>query len=573
MISLPEEAKVLIRNNKTSKNLRVHFPNGELEDITNKNITYDSLKFTESICSERNLKFGLLEGSSIQFEVFGIGNIKGYAIEVSLEVMKEDSTLEPYVIPLGRFVVDSCKRQSNMSRRLIVAYSNIASENTFLSPVESAKQKMSVSTDVDYEFDVFKFLASNIEWFYNENSNNFTRTEVEVETVDNVTVHFQENEFSVYGSYFKLTINFQSDLFDALLSFEKQKSSEYDFSMEDARSKLPNNVFKRLIPYIAVQNDIESESSTPGLGPALRSERLFLNFSEDYLIYPYINGISTSVDYMTFYIPKQFDYYVYIDTSPVKKAEWKFYDSCTVYRNDYNQNIMNIRTSVKRIRKNVPEFKAYRCGDIDVTSIIESYLELNGLFGKTNRSGGISFFSLQDDGLKPSEELYPQDGLYPRGNSLFLGSRTKRKLWYEEYSVKSIGSVIVDYKDEGGEDATYILQLVNNPEELNVYHMSDNFILKNTNISVEDLQNILLTYFVPNVTNITYVPADISTVGMPYLEAGDRLSFSTDEGVINTIVLERTLTGIQTLVDSIDSSGDEINEDARKIMQSLKEDL
>ena len=136
MITIPESIKSLLKSDSSRKNFRVHFPNGEREDITNANIVSESVTLTESICSTQQLKIGMCETPSIEFETLGVGYIRGAEIECSLEVIcdstvsgavyREDIDQYVYPIPYGTFIVDSCKKQADMSHRQIVAYNKIA---------------------------------------------------------------------------------------------------------------------------------------------------------------------------------------------------------------------------------------------------------------------------------------------------------------------------------------------------------------------------------------------------------------------------------------------------------------
>lgn len=137
MINIPNEIKALFKQDSVRKNFRVHFPNGEMSDLTNENVVTESVSFTESLCSRDKFKFGLCEASTIQFEVVGTKNMKGMAIECSLDIdvssldvrpegceQKEDLDYPSYSMPYGLFVVDSCQKQPDMEHRVVVAYSN-----------------------------------------------------------------------------------------------------------------------------------------------------------------------------------------------------------------------------------------------------------------------------------------------------------------------------------------------------------------------------------------------------------------------------------------------------------------
>ena len=91
MLTVPDSIKDLLHLDSCKKNIRIHFPNGEREDICNDLIVKDSVSFTESICSQNSLKFGICESPVFECEVVGVSNIIGAAIEVSCEVYCDSS--------------------------------------------------------------------------------------------------------------------------------------------------------------------------------------------------------------------------------------------------------------------------------------------------------------------------------------------------------------------------------------------------------------------------------------------------------------------------------------------------
>lgn len=86
MLNIPDSIKALFKQDGVYKNFRAHFPGGQLPDITNDDIVQESVKFTESICSQDVFKFGLTEASTIEFETVGVGNMYGMDIECSVEI-------------------------------------------------------------------------------------------------------------------------------------------------------------------------------------------------------------------------------------------------------------------------------------------------------------------------------------------------------------------------------------------------------------------------------------------------------------------------------------------------------
>lgn len=94
MLEIPEKIKEKLNENYSHKNIRIHFPNGEREDITNENIIYESFRMKESMCSRKKWKLGLCEAKSIQFECFGVEDIKGCEIEAGIEIDTQETAIE-----------------------------------------------------------------------------------------------------------------------------------------------------------------------------------------------------------------------------------------------------------------------------------------------------------------------------------------------------------------------------------------------------------------------------------------------------------------------------------------------
>ena len=132
MLNIPSAIVDLLKSDSVHKNFRVHFPNGEHADLTNSDIVQESVTLNESICSGSQLKLGVCETPSLEFETIGVGKIKGCLIECYMEVecsstvtdavYRSDIDMWVYPIPYGVFVVDSCKKQADMTHRKIVAY-------------------------------------------------------------------------------------------------------------------------------------------------------------------------------------------------------------------------------------------------------------------------------------------------------------------------------------------------------------------------------------------------------------------------------------------------------------------
>ena len=166
MLNIPSEVKALFKRDDIYKNFHVHFPNGEFRDLNNEDIVTESVSFTESLCSQQYLKFGLTEASEIRFECYGVSNIRGAKIQCAIEIdvsalgetwiaanLPDDPEetipfLTPHVVrvgtgigyfrlPYGEFKVDSCQRNHEQRiRRSIVAFTKIYSNNSDFSEFE-----------------------------------------------------------------------------------------------------------------------------------------------------------------------------------------------------------------------------------------------------------------------------------------------------------------------------------------------------------------------------------------------------------------------------------------------------
>ena len=89
MISVPGRVKDALREGNRLKNYRFNVLNddGSVDfTIDNDTLVYESVKFDERMCSGDTLKFGLCEGSSLEFQYFDHENINGKRIQSFIDV-------------------------------------------------------------------------------------------------------------------------------------------------------------------------------------------------------------------------------------------------------------------------------------------------------------------------------------------------------------------------------------------------------------------------------------------------------------------------------------------------------
>ena len=96
----------------------------------NNNLVAESVNIDERLCSDEVLKFGLCEGSSLEFQYFDFGNINGKQIRVFLDVEYKLNQAERgwYTIPMGYFIVNKISRQASTGIMKVTAYNKLMSD-------------------------------------------------------------------------------------------------------------------------------------------------------------------------------------------------------------------------------------------------------------------------------------------------------------------------------------------------------------------------------------------------------------------------------------------------------------
>jgi hypothetical protein len=172
--------------------------------------------------------------------------------------------------------------------------------------------------------------------------------------------------------------------------------------------------------------------------------------------------------------------------------------------------------------------------------LLTGFLELQGRFGRVKRDGSIELYTL----THTIAETITQSDV--------------KDLWWDESDVLPVGTVSVRFKTEK-EESNAVIAIGKGPS---TYDMTKNYILTKWETTVSAVSTSLKGRFKQNVTVLTWTPTDAEIRGLPYLEAGDFVQMQTgaaDIPVVGVPLLERTLSGIQSLTDSISAvSGDVI---------------
>jgi hypothetical protein len=574
MYPVPNFIKDLLHQDTCKKNIRIHFPDGERSDICNNLIVKDSVSFTESLCSQDALKFGLCEAPKFECETVGVGNIKGARIEVTCELYtdisgqwKNDLQARVTSIPYGIFYVSECKRQADMNHRKIVAYGITSQLNSGLGCVEKAKFHDYYSTsNAKYSFNTFKWIMGNLNMKY------YDPAVFDREYLNPVshTVRLDSMSWGTTGNYKYFTLIFDTvallfgngytavselDNLYQVLAFDNGVDAAFEqtctfLKMFDCPDEyMPKNYdFKFQINWGITnggsigfyQRDIPD-----GELPIIFFGKI-QNCTDCQIIVPksvtvQIKNYFTSEVIDSITINNFVQYPLFTKLTEASGAFDGYNTTIKVYDDD----------GVYRLKKP---------SDFNNINYLSAMLELTGNFGRFARDELFTMINLkQQFGLLPDTDLYPSGSLYPQGvtgGKLF--PEDYQSCWYDDEYTKPFGKVVCQYKNTSDKECIFNLYLdgfnSNTPiDTYQVYDISNNEIIKGGTFTKATIRGICET-IAANISGVRWMPVDFVGRGLPYVESGDTFEILTKSNdSITTIVLNRTLTGEQTLTDSYKS--------------------
>ena len=181
--------------------------------------------------------------------------------------------------------------------------------------------------------------------------------------------------------------------------------------------------------------------------------------------------------------------------------------------------------------------------------VLKAICQINGCFGHIDKTGELKYVRLQQTGLYPSEDLYPDDTLFPAesggdGREVEIVERYRQPMEYEDYLVEGITGLTIR-EQEGDVGAS-----VGTDE--NAYTIEGNFLLYGKN-SAELLE--IANGILPLISGKVYRPAKVKCNAMPWIEVGDAMRIFTRDDIVETFCMNRTTSGCQAMTDEIQSSG------------------
>ena len=182
-------------------------------------------------------------------------------------------------------------------------------------------------------------------------------------------------------------------------------------------------------------------------------------------------------------------------------------------------------------------------------TVVTAICEINGCFGNINRDGKFEYVTLNQiiSPVYPSEDLFPSESLFPTEPNSESMTGNYVTFDYEDFNSKAITQLEIRSSDDSSG--------VTAGKPGNNYVISGNFLVSDKS---SDELTVIANNILPVIAQAAYTPIKSSTcIGNPCLEVGDAIRFNTSKEVVETYILQRTLTGVQSKRDSITSQGTE----------------
>lgn len=180
-------------------------------------------------------------------------------------------------------------------------------------------------------------------------------------------------------------------------------------------------------------------------------------------------------------------------------------------------------------------------------TVVTAICEINGCFGNINRNGKFEYVILKNivSALYPAEDLFPADNVFPSDSNSESMTGHYITFDYEDFKSKAITQLEIKTSED---NAGAIVGTSGNN-----YSITGNFLVSDkTGAELEQIANNLL----PIMAKAAYTPIKSCTcVGNPCLTLGESIRFNTTREIVETYLLQRTLTGVQSKRDSISAQG------------------
>lgn len=248
-------------------------------------------------------------------------------------------------------------------------------------------------------------------------------------------------------------------------------------------------------------------------------------------------------------------------------AEWynslPFPMTIRSFRNSFVSHFGLNQVDTVLVNDDVVIEKTIEVAELSGKAVAVAICEVNGCFGHINRNNEFDYIRLSGvTEIYPNNDLYPSNDLYPVGNEYAVLVKRNHYIscQYEDFKTGWIDAVEVRPEEESA-------GAIAGDASGNVYVLTDNFLLYGK--TAEEL-TVIAENILSIAKNIQYRPATITAIGNPTICVGDVVRLNTKNEIINTYVLQRTLSGIQALKDTYMAEG---TERYGKNINSVKNDV
>lgn len=187
--------------------------------------------------------------------------------------------------------------------------------------------------------------------------------------------------------------------------------------------------------------------------------------------------------------------------------------------------------------------------------VITAICEINGVFGHINRKNVFEYIVLDSvDEIFPSNELYPANNLFPGAYGVPFDVAIENGRYisctYEDFVCKQISKLQVRQEEND-------IGVIVGDDDGAQYVIQDNFLVYGKN--TEDLRQIA-EKTLSVISKAQYRPYTAEVKGNLLMNVGDNIKIYTKNQTINSYVLQREFSGIQSLRDTITANGTEEQE-------------
>ena len=545
--------------NNASENLvkPVSVQNYYAETIDNNNLVSESVNIDERMCSGDTLKFGLCEGSSLEFQYFDKPNITGQRVQAFVDV--DYGADEPYTIPMGFFDVKKCSRQASTGIIKATCYNKLQSEYL------DAKANETVAE-----------LVAQGEYGYTDRLSLYTLLKELLDGygIEEDTYSYSQASVSSFGGANLVTIPLcdasgQSTssklfLYMSSSSFSLNRDDFYHFYLytQELKQHCIDEVWGSYKTLYTKVNDtvytIEQFADTSYTDAWYLCGQIYCRKKVDINTFFFERKGGRSNAYTSEYsecyeIEAMIPVHASVGTTPpvVNLTVWRNYFNQVwgedyVFADIYKKEL----SAAQKVRITTSEMESIQ--DVTLRELQSSVYELSCQFGQLSRVTDLfSGVELNHSRLYPADSLYPATDLYPSGAAASGFKSMYSKLWADEGNVHKWRYLIITYKGLNGDDQEedFTLQRTINADGTDDYNMSDNWLFRNlvwTAAQVGDYADAM----VAKMQDVTWFPFEMWCAGLPYIETGDEIEIPLGEHSYTSYVLQRQLKGIQNLQDT-----------------------